>query len=302
MSPDLPLPKKILLTGGRARLAACIRPHLEAAGRELTMLSREGSNGFLPLEDLFETPLIDSADTLLHLAWSTLPATSEQNVGTEWENDLPLLFRILRRMVASPRRKDLHFIFFSSGGAVYGPCDSGPVNETVSSHPIGWYARAKLAAEEIIRGFCEEHGLRYTILRVSNPYGFSVPFQRVQGIIPHAIDCARSGKTLALWGDGSARKDFVHYTDFNRALQLVIDQRLTGTYNLSSGRSHTIREVIELVQKILGRTINIEAGPARTWDVHSSMIDNQKLRDATGWSPQVSLEEGLRLSAGRTGF
>ena len=72
--------------------------------------------------------------------------------------------------------------------------------------PVGWYARAKLAAEEIIRTFGERYGLRYTILRVSNPYGYSVPFQRAQGIIPHAIECARSGKTLSLWGDGSARK------------------------------------------------------------------------------------------------
>lgn len=290
-------PKKILLTGGRSRLAACIRPHLESAGREVVSLSRTPGTGYRPLDDLFTTPLLDGTDALLHLAWSSLPATSEANVGTEWLTDLPLLFQVLRRIVASPRFEQLHFIFLSSGGAVYGPCEARAAVEGDLCRPIGWYARAKLAAEEIIRAFGEEHGLRYTILRVSNPYGFAVPLQRAQGIIPHAIDCARLGKPLSLWGDGSACKDFLHHTDFNRALQLVIDRRLTGLYNLSHGRSHTIREIIDLVEKISGRTISIESGPARPWDVHSSMIDNQKLREATGWRPSIDLEQGLRLTS-----
>lgn len=296
--PDLPpAPQKILLTGGRARLASCIRPHLEMAGRDVVSLSRTPGPDHQSLEDLFGTSLLEQADTLLHLAWSSVPATSEASVGTEWVTDLPLLFRILRQIVASPRFEQLHFIFLSSGGAVYGPCEARPAMEGDVCRPIGWYARAKLAAEEIIRAFGEEHGLRYTILRVSNPYGFAVPFQRAQGIIPHAIDCARLGKPLNLWGDGSACKDFLHHTDFNRALQVVIDRRLTGVYNLSYGRSHTIREIIDLVEKISGRTIRIEPGSARRWDVHSSMIDNKKLREATGWQPAIDLEQGLRLTS-----
>lgn len=297
MSDLSSVPKKILLTGGRARLAGCIRPHLEQAGRDVVSFSRTPGSGHRPLEDLFGTPLLEQADTLVHLAWSSLPATSEANVGTEWLTDLPLLFRVLRQIVASPRFAQLHFIFLSSGGAVYGPCETRAAVECDLCRPIGWYARAKLAAEEIIRAFGEEHGLRYTILRVSNPYGFAVPLQRAQGIIPHAIDCARLGKPLGLWGDGSACKDFLHHTDFNRALQLVIDRRLTGIYNLSYGRSHTIREIIDLVEKISGRVIKIEPGPARRWDVHSSMIDNRKLREATGWLPSVDLEQGLRLTS-----
>src|ERR1041384_1842753 len=131
--PDLPSPpEKILITGGRSRLAACIRPHLESAGRKVTSVSRTSGDGFLSLEAFFSTPPSAHAETVLHLAWSTFPATSEQNIGLEWQTDLPLLFRILRRLVESPQRERIHFIFFSSGGAVYGPCDRGPVDETAS--------------------------------------------------------------------------------------------------------------------------------------------------------------------------
>lgn len=277
-------------------MAACIAPHLRAAGREVIMLSRAGNNGCLPLEQLFRAPLLDDVDTVLHLAWSTLPATSEENVGIEWQVDLPLLTQVLERLVSAPRREAPHFIFFSSGGAVYGP-SSRPMSEEDPCRPIGSYARAKLAAEQIIRDFGVRRGLSYTILRVSNPYGFSVPLQRAQGIIPHAFDCARLGQPLSLWGDGSACKDFLHYTDFNRALQLVIDQRLTGTYNLAYGQSHTIKEIIGLVEKISGRSICIEPGPTRPWDVHSSMLDTRKLRAHSGWEPTIALDAGLRIMA-----
>jgi UDP-glucose 4-epimerase len=291
------IPQKILLTGARGRLASCILPHLQQAGREVIGFSREEAKAHPKLENIFQPGVLETADTLLHLAWSTLPATSERDIGSEWESDLPFLIKLLRRIVESPARARLHFIFFSSGGAVYGPGSGQPSREVDPCHPVGWYAQAKVAAEEIIQIFGERHGLIYTILRVSNPYGFTVPIERAQGIIPHVFSCAWSGKPLSLWGDGTARKDFLHYTDFNRGLQAVIDRRLTGTYNLALGSSASISDVIRQIEAITQKTVLVEAGPARPWDVHTSLLDNAKLREVTGWVPQVSLEEGLKLTA-----
>ncbi len=292
-----PASSKILLTGARGRLAACIRPHLEQAGRPVAAYSRTAAPGHASLDELLVAPWPAGTGVLLHLAWSTLPATSEKDVGTEWENDLPLLFKVLQKIAETPAAARPHFIFFSSGGAVYGPGIGRPMQETDACRPIGWYAEAKLAAEEIIRIYTERHGLDCTVLRVSNPYGFAVPAQRAQGIVPRAFHCAWTGETLKLWGDGSARKDFLHYTDFNRALQAVIDHRLTGTYNLAAGRSTSVREIIAQVEALAGRRIRIETTPAPAWDVQASELDNRKLAAAAAWAPQVSLETGLRLTA-----
>jgi UDP-glucose 4-epimerase len=291
------LPQNIFLTGANGRLASCVRPHLHQAGRTITGFSRKKTNEHLNLESLFQPGTLERADTLLHLAWSTLPATSERDIGSEWESDLPFLIKLLRYIVESPQLARLHFIFFSSGGAVYGSGSGRPSLETDACRPFGWYAQAKVAAEEIIRIFGERHGLNYTILRVSNPYGFPVPPERAQGIIPHAFDSAWTGKPLNLWGDGSARKDFLHYSDFNRGLQAIIDRRLTGTYNLASGSSASVVEVIRQIETITQRSIRVEPGPARPWDVQTSFLDNGKLREATGWAPQLSLEEGLKRTA-----
>jgi UDP-glucose 4-epimerase len=294
---SVPLPASILLTGARGRLAACIRPHLERAGHQVTGYSRAAAPGQPSLDELLVSPWLASPAVLLHLAWSTLPATSEQKVGTEWEQDLPLLFKVLQKIAGTPAAARPHFIFFSSGGAVYGPGIGRPVQESDPCRPIGWYAEAKLAAEEIIRIYAERHGLACTVLRVSNPYGFPVPVERAQGIIPRALHCAWTGETLNLWGDGTARKDFIHYTDFNRALQAVIDRRLTGTFNLAAGRSFSVRYIISRVEAITGRQIRLKSSPAPAWDVQSSELDNGKLAAAAAWTPEVSLDAGLQLTA-----
>jgi UDP-glucose 4-epimerase len=290
-------PSTVILTGANGRLAACIRPHLQAAGKKVLGYSQAAGGGHAPLARLLSEPWTEPATALLHLAWSTLPATSEKEIGAEWSRDLPLIFQLLQRIVDTPAAMRPHFIFFSSGGAVYGPVTDRPARESDPCRPIGWYAEAKLAAEEIINIYAQRHGLACTILRISNPYGFSVPANRGQGLIPRAFYCARSGEPLPLWGDGSARKDFLHYTDFNRALQQVIDRRLTGTFNLAAGASSRVQDVIAGVEKVTGRAIRLLPQPAPAWDVQSSLLDNSKLCAAADWNPAVGLEAGLHLMA-----
>ena len=106
-----------------------------------------------------------------------------------------------------------------------------------------------------------------------------------------------SGHPLTLWGDGHARKDFIYYTDFLSALEQIITRRLTGTYNLSAGESHSVREVIALVEKNTGRTVALQCQAGAPWDVQDSRLSNERLIAATDWRPQVSLAEGIRRAA-----
>jgi len=290
-------PKPILVTGGRGRLASLIADHLRAPAYAVSLYSRSAGPGFRDLLDLERSESFAAAGTVLHLAWSTLPATSEVSPRTEWTHDLPFLERMLAAMSASPRAAQIHFIFFSSGGTVYGNAPGRPNVETDACLPVGCYGRGKLAAEEVIKAHAARHGLACTILRISNPYGYPVPKSRAQGIIPHALRCAMEGQPLTLWGDGHARKDFLYYTDFLSALDEVIRRRLTGTLNLCAGESHSVREVIGLVEKNTGRLVSIDCLPGPAWDVRDSRLDHGQLATATGWQPQVSLDEGIRRAA-----
>lgn len=185
---------------------------------------------------------------------------------------------------------------------MYGNAPGRSNVETDPCLPIGSYGRAKRAAEHLISTYANYHGLACTILRISNPYGYPVPPNRAQGLIPHALRCAVGGQPLSLWGDGTARKDFLHYTDFLSALELVLARRLTGTFNLSAGESHTVKEVIGLVEKHTGRRVALQPQPAPAWDVHDSRLDNSRFASTTGWKASVSLDEGIRrAAAGYTG-
>src|SRR5882724_8858006 len=245
-----PLAKRILLTGGRSRLAGVIRQHFSLCGSQLVSLSRSEGDSHLGLENLFVNNLVDHADILLHMAWSTVPLSSERHVGLEWKQDLPLLLKVMKTICSSPNRERLHFIFFSSGGAIYGNAvDDRPSAESDLCQPIGWYGQGKLAAERLIEEYGRRHGLVYTILRISNPYGFAVPAHKPQGIIPFILKSARDGSPLSIWGDGTARKDFLHHTDFVAALDQVVRTRTLGIFNVSHGESHTVNEVIALAEE-----------------------------------------------------
>jgi UDP-glucose 4-epimerase len=290
-------PSQLIVTGGRGRLATLVADHFRAPAFQVELFSRTPGPGFRPLAELAGMDAMDGAAAVLHLAWSTLPASSEQEPGAELVHDLPLLARLLDRLAALPEARRPLFVFFSTGGAVYGNAPGRPNREDDERRPIGHYGRAKCLAEDLVLARAARDGLACAILRISNPHGYPVPRSRQQGLIPHALRCATEEQTLVVWGDGSARKDFLYYTDFLSALERVVARRLTGVFNISAGESHTVSEVLALVETATGRRLRRVHRPAPAWDVQESRLDNRRFTAATGWTPQVPLAEGIRRAA-----
>lgn len=297
--PHSRLPRHLAITGARGRLATSLIAELRARGLRVTGLSRTPGEGHLAYADLPALQVRDPIDCLLHLAWSSLPATAELP-GHDPAQDIALidaLFRDLRGAPVAP-----HFVFFSSGGAVYGNATQ-PSRETDPCHPIGRYGQSKLAAEEHVLAHQAEGPC--AVLRISNPYGFPWSGSRPQGIVPRTFACAWSGETLQLWGDGSAEKDFLHRDDFLPVLLEVLARRLAGIYNVAAGESHRVDEVLACIERETGRRIQREHVAAKPWDVHTSRLDISRIRAATDWTPVVGLAEGIRrtklhLLEGRT--
>ena len=104
----MPQPKRILMTGGRGRLASLIADHFRAPLHDVRLFSRLTGDGFGSLDELQKSEVLARADTVLHLAWSTFPATSEKDPQQEWKHDLPLLDKMLTALAASAAREKLH--------------------------------------------------------------------------------------------------------------------------------------------------------------------------------------------------
>ena len=284
----------IVITGAKGRIAAAISSTIEQKCGEIISVSRASGEGHLSHEDAFNGDVFKRASVILHCAWSSVPATSESHPGIEWQNDLPLLVRILNTLKDGGEHKPL-FIFLSSAGTVYGNSPGRANIEVDISRPIGWYGRGKVAAETLCDHFAKDFGIPLLILRISNPYGFAIRPNRPQGIISVALEAAKSGNTLRIWGDGSAKKDFLHCKDLADALALAINRRITGVFNLGYGFSHQVNDVLKIVERMTGKTLDVNFTPAPTWDVSDSRVNCDAFRAATEWRPSIDLEKGVHL-------
>ncbi len=105
-----------------------------------------------------------------------------------------------------------------------------------------------------------------------------------------------AGEAPVLWGDGEQTRDYVHVTDVARALELVAENRLSGIYNVGTGTNYSFNETVALLNEALGTAIDPEYAPVQLDNYNfAQRADASKLREATGWEPQVSFEEGVRM-------
>ncbi len=292
---DIPHSMKICVTGARGRLGAPIVLALQKAGHKVVPLSRNTDACFSCLSTLPQH-IQQGVDAVVHLAWSSVPASAEKHHGAEWREDLPLISSILEecsRSAATAGRQPL-FVFFSSC-SVYGELPAGldqPFCEQDPPNPLGWYASAKAAAENLVSLF-SRNGCKTLVLRASNPFGFAQGPQKLQGIIPAALHAAQTRQELPIWGDGSAIKDFLDIRDLCIAVTRAVEKQLTGTFNVCSGTSHAISDAVKIVEKATGCRIRLRHIAAQNWDVKSSFYSNQLFASTAAWTPRYSLEEGI---------
>lgn len=285
---------RVVVTGGRGRISRLLTAALRSRGYNAVASSRVADAEFLDYHEVTSTQFLQSAGAVLHLAWSTVPAVAERVPGIEWEVDLPYLASMLRAASRLPKDQRPHIVFFSSGGTVYGeaPSDRGSREDDLCV-PIGWYGRAKVAAEELVSEFAAVFGLDCAILRVSNPYGYAMDPTKPQGLIAHLLNSARCGTEFMVWGDGGARKDYLSFADLNEAVVRILETRATGTYNLAAGESHSVNEIIDIVRQVTGREFAVSYREPFEWDIACSHLDISHIRRSIQWSPRIPIREGI---------
>lgn len=274
---------RIAVTGGRGRLAPLIGQLLEREAHDVRLYSRR-PGGLLHNLDELAAGLQRTPEVIVHCAWSGVPATAELDPGLSGRADLPTLSRLVEN---NPQAR----IIFLSSAAVYGDTGPEPAHEESPLLPKGAYARNKLAAENLLRQLAPGRTL---ILRVSNLLGGRIDPDRPQGVLPRIIRCAREGGELSLWGDGSATKDYIDLADFLVVLGEMVRAHTPGVFNVGSGSSYSVRDLIETVEHLAGRPVRIREGPHFGWDVQYSRISIDKLKARLDWEPAITLSQSVR--------
>jgi UDP-glucose 4-epimerase len=161
---------------------------------------------------------------------------------------------------------------------------------------------SKLAAEYYVRTIGDLWGIETVCLRVFNAYG---PGQNLPPshapVIPHYLRQALRGSTLVMHGDGSQTRDYVYVDDVVSAMisAATAPGINKSVINIGSGAETSIRDMIRLVMQVLGIRVEAIANPRNDPGVSRMCADLSQARDRLGYSPRISLEEGLRLTLER---
>lgn len=291
--------RKVTLVGGAGFIGSHLVPAFRASGAQVAVLDHRarGVEGQVERitgdlrDSLAVARAVDGARVVVHLASSSVPGTSNECPRRDVEDIIAPTIGLLEACV---REGVDRFVFFSSGGAVYGRAHSDPVTENHATSPLSAYGVAKLAIEKYVEMFGHVHGLPYTILRPGNPYGERQPYRGSFGFVATALGACLDGRTLTIWGDGTAARDFFYVGDLASACVRVVERGADGVFNVAGGRGETLSEIVDVIRSVTGRELRIRHLPARSCDPERSILDVTRLRSTVGWMPTVELEEGLR--------
>jgi UDP-glucose 4-epimerase len=247
--------------------------------------------------------LLSEQDVLVHLAWHGVPLTG----GSFAEGLESGLVPTLRLLDAARRRPGLHIVFPSSGGTVYGDLgDRRHHLENDRCQPTSPYAIQKLAAEGYIQCLCAGRAASARILRVSTTYGWIATPGMQQGFIGVALAAALAGRPIRLIGDPENVRDFVHRDDVAAALLAAavrpVELGRADVINIGSGVGTSVRDVLRLLEDELGTHLETQQ---EHWETSRGLpgyavLDIARAAELLGWTPQIALREGIRLSLRET--
>jgi UDP-glucose 4-epimerase len=292
---------RVLVVGGTGFIGKALSRRLLHTGHEVRVLGLGAScpsdlSGASYIAGSFlDRSTLDAAlsgqEICFHLASTTLPATSNRDVAFDLDTNLRGGVMLLE---AAVRAGLTRVIFLSSGGTVYGIPKQIPISEDHSLKPICAYGVSKAALESYFHLYFTLHGLDYRVLRLSNPYGPGQSLTSGQGVISTFIDRVARALPIEIWGDGKVVRDFIFINDVVEAICAAsFDDSTEKLFNVGSGTGVSIAEVLDLIQKVIGKRAQVEYKERRNFDVPTNILDTRRIRDALGWSPKCSLVEGL---------
>lgn len=313
---------KALLTGGLGFIGGVTANRLLGYGHEVVVLddARESvAESRVPAKiwkmsiDAPEVPgLVKefSPDVIMHFAANSKVEEGELDPLGYAENNVESFRRFLYGLTGR------HRVIFSSSCSVYGNPVRIPMDEDHPKAPVSWYGWTKLFGEMMLDRFSKAFGHSYVSLRYFNVVGsaFGIEDSVKSGrLIPHILKAVKEGRLLVVHGsdyptkDGTCVRDYVHVLDIAdahiAAAEWLMERgTLRMPINLGTGDGTSVKEVIRAVEKVLGKPLSYETGPARAGDPAKAVASNERAQTYLGWLPKMTLEDAVRDSVKGAGL
>ncbi|WP_342542132.1 UDP-glucose 4-epimerase GalE [Paenisporosarcina sp. FSL H8-0542] len=244
-------------------------------------------------------------NAVFHFAANSLVGESVEKPLMYYLNNVSSTITLLKKMVEYGVGK----FIFSSTAATYGIPKTDLITEETATNPINPYGRSKLMVEEILADVAHAHDLQYVILRYFNAAGahelgdIGESHNPETHLIPIVLQHLLGHRDkISVYGsdydtiDGTCVRDYIHVTDLATAHVLAYEGLVSGdvsneVYNLGNGAGYSVKEIIEVCEKVSGKSALIEYADRRAGDPSVLVASSEKINKALGWKPKYHLEE-----------
>ena len=208
-------------------------------------------------------------------------------------------------LLEAARDHGIDKLVFSSTCATYGMPDKLPIVEQTPQRPINPYGFSKLVVERMLRDFGTAHDLKSIALRYFNASGCDPDCEIGEDhdpethLIPLALYAAAGTRpSITIFGtdydtpDGTCIRDYIHVSDLAdahvKAVQALIGGARSDVFNLGNGKGFSVKDVIDTVERVTGRTVPVVLGARRAGDPASLISDATMAREGLGWRAQIT--------------
>ena len=292
--------RNVLITGGAGFIGRHLADYLTRQDVTVSVIDNEslGSRKHLDLDrvrfvpgDLRDTEdlraALEGQDAVVHLAADTRVMDSIENPAFNFANNVVGTFNLLELC----REQGVgRIVAASTGGAILGEVEP-PVHEEMAPRPTSPYGASKLMMEGYLSAYSSSYGVSSCALRFSNIYG---PRSFHKGsVVAHFFKRILSNEPLVVYGDGSQTRDYLYAGDLVRGIWAALASGAEGAFQLGTGRPTTLNELLETMRTVTGRRLQVEYQDFRAGEVRDTWCQIDRAREAFGFDPRTSLEDGL---------
>ncbi|HEY6191057.1 MAG TPA: NAD-dependent epimerase/dehydratase family protein [Bacteroidota bacterium] len=294
---------KILVTGGAGFIGSHVAEAFLGAGHKVAVLddlSMGRKENVPPGAEFVEldirNPRIGELfrenrfDVVIHHAAQMDVRKSVEDPSNDADVNILGTLNLLQNCVAHGVGR---FIFASTGGAIYGEQEAFPATEDHPTRPVSPYGVSKLSVEKYLHYYRVVNGLEYTVLRYANVYGPRQNPHGEAGVVAIFVSKMLEGSKPVINGDGGQTRDYVFVGDVVAANLLAPGVKGSGVFNIGTGIETSVNDIFRGLRALTGSDTPEVHGPAKKGEQTRSVIDSSLARRVMGWTPAVSLADGL---------
>ena len=293
---------KVLVTGGAGFIGKHLVSFLLKKNYTVTIFdnfsnsTKESISHFIQMGvNVIEGDIINSLDIqdasknhdiVIHLAAKISVSESIDNPSEVFQVNVDGTKNVL----ASCEKNHVKKLIAASSAAVYGEGNQDVnLTEETKMNPISPYGESKVMMEEIIRQWKSSYNFNYVILRFFNIYGIGQSSEYA-GVITKCLEKIKQKKPIEIFGDGLQTRDFVAIEDVINAIYNAMQSSNSGTYNIASGKTITINELVNKMILSSRKKLEIKHIRAKKGEIRCSHADISKAKKEIGFSPKINLD------------